>query len=135
MVVSSGIMRLRLPDLLKGFRYAVRLHVRVPVFLPAVALAAHLTLERLQTNVLVHVLLQIFCLVEPLVTAEAGGQGGTLIGELANWLGDDAEAAGTCYSLNAGERSAGRFGLVLLQVFAQGRGSVKSCSTRVAQVL
>lgn len=130
-------MRLRPQDLLKGFCYAVRLHVRVPVLLPAVALPAHLTLERLQSNVLVHVLLQIFCLIESLVTAEAGGQ----IDELSNWLRDDdddddhAQSDVKCYSLNAGECTTGRFGLVLLQVFAQGRGSVKSCSACVAQVL
>lgn len=83
------MMRLRLQDLLKGLCYAVRLHVRVPVLLPAVALPAHLTLEGLQTNVLVHVLLQVFCLVESLVTAESGGQEGALIDELSNWLRDD----------------------------------------------
>lgn len=79
-------MWLRRPDLLKRLCYAVRLHMRVPVLLPAVALPAHLTLERLQPNVLVHVLLQIFCLIESLVTAEAGGQEGTLMDELSNWL-------------------------------------------------
>lgn len=131
-------MRLGLQDLLKGLRDAVRLHVRVPVLLPAVALPAHLTLERLQADVLVHVLLQIFCLIESLVTAEAGRQEVTLIDELRDDDDDDDDAArsdGKCYSLNAGEGAPGRFGLVLLQVLAQGRGSVKSRSARVAQVL
>lgn len=73
-------MRLRLQDLLKRLCYAVRLHVRVPVLLPAVALPTHLTLERLQTHVLVHMLLQIFCFVESLVTAE--GRGGRRAGHL-----------------------------------------------------
>lgn len=129
-------MWLRFQDLLKRLCYAVRLHVRVPVLLPAVALPAHLTLERLQTNVLVHVLLQIFCFIESLVTAETGGEEGILIDELSNQLGNVAdERMEMCYSLNAGERAAGGFGLVLLQVFAQGRGSVKSRPACVAQIL
>lgn len=73
-------MRLGLQDLLKRLCDAVRLHVRVPVLLPAVALPTHLTLEGLQTHVLVHMLLQIFCFVEPLVTA--GGRGGRREGRL-----------------------------------------------------
>lgn len=84
-------MWLRFHDLLKRLCDAVRLHVRVPVLLPAVALPAHLTLERLQTNVLVHVLLQIFCFVESLVTAETGREEGILIDELSNRLGDVAD--------------------------------------------
>lgn len=83
-------MWLRSHDLLKRLCYAVRLHVRVPVLLPAVALPAHLTLERLQTDVLVHVLLQIFCFIESLVTAEAGREEGILIDEPSNQLGDVA---------------------------------------------
>lgn len=79
------IMRLRLQDLLKRLCYAVRLHVRVPVLLPAVALPTHLTLERLQTHVLVHVLLQIFCFIESLVAAEGRG-GRHFNNELSNWL-------------------------------------------------
>lgn len=66
-------MRRRLQDSLKRLCNAVRLHVRVPVLLPAVALPTHLTLERLQAHVFVHMLLQIFCFVESLVTAEGGG--------------------------------------------------------------
>lgn len=57
------------PDSLEGLGHAVRLDVRVPVLLPAVALPTHLALERLQAHVLVHVLLEIFGFVEPLVTA------------------------------------------------------------------
>lgn len=56
-------------DLLEGLDHAVRLDVRVPVLLPAVALPTHLALERLQAHVLVHVLLEVFGLIEPLVTA------------------------------------------------------------------
>ena len=56
-------------DLLEGLDHAVRLDVRVPVLLPAVALPTHLALERLQAHVLVHVLLKVFGLIEPLVTA------------------------------------------------------------------
>lgn len=56
-------------DSLEGLGHAVRLDVRVPVLLPAVALPTHLALERLQAHVLVHVLLEIFGFVEPLVTA------------------------------------------------------------------
>lgn len=51
------------------------LDVGVPVLLPAVALPAHLALERFQAHVLVHVLLQIFCLIEPLVAAAGGTRG------------------------------------------------------------
>lgn len=43
------------------------LDVRVPVLLPAVTFPTHLALERLQAHVLVHVLLQIFGFVEPLI--------------------------------------------------------------------
>lgn len=73
-------MRVGLQDLLKGLCHAVRLHMRVPVLLPAVALPTHLTLERLQTHMLVHVLLQILCFVESLVTAR--GRGGRRGGHL-----------------------------------------------------
>lgn len=45
------------------------LDVGVPVLLPAVALPTHLALEGLQAHVLVHVLLEIFGLIEPFVTA------------------------------------------------------------------
>lgn len=45
------------------------LDVGVPVLLPAVALPTHLALERLQAHVFVHVLLQIFGFIEPLITA------------------------------------------------------------------
>lgn len=54
---------------LVGLGYAVRLDVRVPVLLPAVALPARLALEGLQAHVLVHVLLEIFGFEELLVTA------------------------------------------------------------------
>lgn len=47
----------------------MRLDVRVPVLLPAVALPARLALEGLQAHVLVHVLLEIFSFEELLVTA------------------------------------------------------------------
>lgn len=47
----------------------MRLDVRVPVLLPAVALPARLALEGLQAHVLVHVLLEIFSFKELLVTA------------------------------------------------------------------
>lgn len=39
------------------------------------------------------------------------------------------------YSLFTGERPDVRFGLVLLQVFAESRGSVEGGSTRGAEVL
>ena len=48
------------------------LDVGVPVLLPAVALPTHLALERLQAHVFVHVLLQIFGFIEPLITAAGG---------------------------------------------------------------
>lgn len=47
----------------------MRLDVRVPVLLPAVALPARLALEGLQAHVFVHVLLEIFGFEELLVTA------------------------------------------------------------------
>ena len=53
-----------------GLGHAVRLDVGVPVLLPAVALSTHLALERLQAQVLVHVLLQVLRLVETLITAD-----------------------------------------------------------------
>lgn len=56
-------------DSLVGLGHAVRLDVRVPVLLPAVALPARLALEGLQAHVLVHVLLEIFGFEELLVTA------------------------------------------------------------------
>lgn len=56
-------------DLLERLGHAVRLDVRVPVLLPAVALSTHLALERLQAHVLVHVLLEVFSFIEPLITA------------------------------------------------------------------
>lgn len=62
-------------DSLVGLGHAVRLDVRVPVLLPAVALPARLALEGLQAHVLVHVLLEIFGFKELLVTA-AGQVGG-----------------------------------------------------------
>lgn len=49
------------------------LDVGIPVLLPAVALATHLALEGLQAHVLVHVLLQVFGFIEPLIAA-AGGE-------------------------------------------------------------
>lgn len=56
-------------DSLVGLGHAVRLDVRVPVLLPAVALPARLALEGLQAHVFVHVLLEIFGFEELLVTA------------------------------------------------------------------
>lgn len=56
-------------DSLVGLSHAVRLDVRVPVLLPAVALPARLALEGLQAHVFVHVLLEIFGFEELLVTA------------------------------------------------------------------
>lgn len=58
-----------LSDLLKGLSHTVGLDVWVPVLLPAVAFPTHLALERLQAHVLVHVLLEILCFIEPLITA------------------------------------------------------------------
>lgn len=54
---------------LERLRHTVRLDVRVPVLLPAVAFPTHLALEGLQAHVLVHVLLEIFGFIEPLITA------------------------------------------------------------------
>lgn len=54
---------------LERLGHTVRLDVRVPVLLPAVTLPTHLALEGLQAHVLVHMLLEIFGFVEPLVTA------------------------------------------------------------------
>lgn len=56
-----------LSHLLKRLGDAVGLDMGVPVLLPAVTFPAHLALERLQAHVLVHVLLQIFGFVEPLI--------------------------------------------------------------------
>lgn len=56
-------------DSLVGLGHAVRLDVRVPVLLPAVALPARLALEGLQAHVFVHVLLEIFGFEELLVAA------------------------------------------------------------------
>lgn len=58
-----------LTDVLKRLRHTVGLDVGVPVLLPAVAFPANLALERLQAHVLVHVLLEVFCFIEPLITA------------------------------------------------------------------
>lgn len=119
------------PDSLEGLGHAVRLDVRVPVLLPAVALPTHLALERLQAHVLVHVLLEIFGFVEPLVTAA-----GTASKHVKHIVAADErvtrrrETSGD--SLRAGERTDVGFGLVLLQVFAESRGSVERCATRVA---
>lgn len=61
--------RLMRSNSLVGLGHTVGLDVGVPVLLPAIALATHLTLEGLQAHVLVHVLLQVFGFKEPLVTA------------------------------------------------------------------
>lgn len=58
---------------LEGLGHAVRFDMGVPVLLPAVALATHLALEGLQAHVLIHVLLQVFGFIEPLITT-AGGE-------------------------------------------------------------
>lgn len=63
------ICALHLSHLLERLSHAVGLDVGVPVLLPAVALPAHLALEGFQAHVLVHVLLQIFGFVEPLIAA------------------------------------------------------------------
>lgn len=56
-------------DLLEGLGHAVGFDMGVPVLLPAVALPTHLALERFQAHVFVHVLLEILCFIETLITA------------------------------------------------------------------
>lgn len=52
----------------------MRFNVRIPVLLPAVAFPTHLALEGFYTHVLIHVLLQVFCLEKTLITAVELGQ-------------------------------------------------------------
>lgn len=110
--------------------YAVRLDVRVPVLLPAVALPTRLALEGLQAKVLVHVLLEVFGLKELLVTAAGQKQQQRKV--LFCWWFSGNVGRRSWDSLSASERTDGGLRLVLLEVFAQGRSSVKGCAARVA---
>lgn len=52
----------------------MRFNMRIPVLLPAVAFPTHLALEGFHAQVLIHVLLQVLCLIEALITAVEWGQ-------------------------------------------------------------
>lgn len=52
----------------------MRFNMRIPVLFPAVAFPTHLALEGFDTQVLIHVLLQVLRLVKALITAVEWGQ-------------------------------------------------------------
>lgn len=119
-------------NLLEGLRHTVGLDVGIPVLLPAVALPTQVALERLQAHVLVHVLLEIFSFVEPLLTAAGDNIHEAVIGIPTPAI---ENLRMNRHSLSTTEGTDVRLGLVLLQVFAQSRGLMKRRSARVAQVL
>lgn len=79
------------------FSHGMRFNVRIPVLLPAVAFPAHLALERFHTQVFIHVLLQILCLVEALITAVERGQN---TGTTTRWLSKGFLYFQFCYYLH-----------------------------------